>query len=310
MLTDFESILANGELRERVLALVSAFRLLRDLGSSLVPLPGNLKNAGRQRILQYFRSYPQTLIHGDELLVVSGIQEYARRIRELRVQYGWPIFTGHTTKDLIDEEGWESIDAANLKVDTYILLIDEQDREAAHRWNIAKTIRNEKLGVKKKLLLFLRENVGKPVTGEELRYVAKSAANWPRRVRELRTDEGWPIKTKNSGRPDLSVGVYILEEDREGETHDRNIIDATRVEVLNRDGFKCCRCKWNYELRNISDPRHMLELHHIAHHIQKGENTAENLVTLCNVCHDEVHRKDSGHQWSVEDTIDWVKRGV
>lgn len=34
----------------------------------------------------------------------------------------------------------------------------------------------------------------------------------------------------------------------------------------------------------------MLELHHLKHHKDKGENTMENLITLCNVHHDEEHR--------------------
>jgi 5-methylcytosine-specific restriction endonuclease McrA len=39
------------------------------------------------------------------------------------------------------------------------------------------------------------------------------------------------------------------------------------------------------------DPRKMLELHHKQHHKNRGENTIENLETLCNVHHDQRHRK-------------------
>jgi hypothetical protein len=39
------------------------------------------------------------------------------------------------------------------------------------------------------------------------------------------------------------------------------------------------------------DPRKMLELHHKKHHKDKGENTVDNLETVCNVHHDEIHRK-------------------
>lgn len=34
-----------------------------------------------------------------------------------------------------------------------------------------------------------------------------------------------------------------------------------------------------------SDPRSLLELHHIEHHVD-GENTVENLITLCIACRD------------------------
>jgi 5-methylcytosine-specific restriction endonuclease McrA len=40
-----------------------------------------------------------------------------------------------------------------------------------------------------------------------------------------------------------------------------------------------------------SDPRHHLELHHLEAHVKGGENAAENLITVCNVCHDKIHRK-------------------
>ncbi len=37
------------------------------------------------------------------------------------------------------------------------------------------------------------------------------------------------------------------------------------------------------------DPRKILELHHKKMHVEKGKNTADNLITLCNVHHDEIH---------------------
>ncbi|MFR5760709.1 MAG: HNH endonuclease [Oscillospiraceae bacterium] len=42
---------------------------------------------------------------------------------------------------------------------------------------------------------------------------------------------------------------------------------------------------------NRDDPRKMLELHHKQQHKDGGENTVENLITLCNVCHDAIHRQ-------------------
>jgi hypothetical protein len=124
---------------------------------------------------------------------------------------------------------------------------------------------------------------------EELKYLAKDKKALARRVRELRTEQAWPIVTKNSGRQDLDVGVYLLEEDRQTYEHDRKIPDPVRVAVLQRDGFECVQCGWNRSMLSPEDPRKMLELHHVKHHIHQGENTAENLITLCNVHHDEEH---------------------
>ncbi len=89
LITNFEKELQSEDLREKVLALIPCYHHLRNLGKSLIPK--ETTRSARDRILFYFRKYPYTIINGDELLVVSGIQEYARRVRELKVQFGWSI---------------------------------------------------------------------------------------------------------------------------------------------------------------------------------------------------------------------------
>lgn len=294
LITDFEHRLADDSLREQVLSLIPANHLLRDLGSSLMHEEGC--NSARDRILAYLLKYPRVVIHGDELMVVAGISEYARRIRELRVQFGWSVLSGTTLKEMIeqDEMTLEELQARTmtvLKTDVYALMTTEQDREAALRWNEANVLRRSKLSTKDKILSYLRKNVGRPVTGEELRYLANDSKEWARRTRELRTEEGWPIATRNSGRPELDVGAYLLEEDRQAEVHDRKIPDPVRVAVLERDHHACRNCGWSHARQTANDPRTFLELHHIEHHADGGENTLDNLITLCNVCHDDVHRR-------------------
>ncbi len=186
LIINFEQELESENLREKVLALIPCFNHLRELGKSLIP--AKVAKSARDRILHYFLKYPRVIIKGDELLVISGIQEYARRVRELRTEFGWPVMT------------------------------------------------------------------------------------------------------INSGRPDLDVGVYLLEADRQSPEHDRQIKDAVKREVLRRDGYKCTKCNWSHEEWNRSDPRH-LELHHAKPHAEGGENTEDNLITLCTVCHDDIHRK-------------------
>ncbi|MBJ7267514.1 MULTISPECIES: HNH endonuclease [Idiomarina] len=293
LLTSFKQKLVEDNLREQVLSLVPANYLLRDLGSSL--LSDNSADSARDRILAYFRKYPSTVLRGEELMVVAGISEYARRIRELRVEMGWPIQTGQALKEMAQQG--ESLDLLgceeSLKKDTYVLIKNHQDREAAFRWNLANKIRKSKTSVKSKIIEYLRENIGKEVIGEELKYLASGRSEWARRVRELRTEDGWPIATRVSGRPDLEVGVYVLEEDKQAKVHDRKIPDPVRIEVLERDNFTCKVCNWSHENRNRGDRyRNLLELHHIEHHSKGGKNEADNLITLCNICHDEVHRNN------------------
>lgn len=292
LLVHFEETLKDPELRVKVVGLVPANHLLRDLGSSLIPDEG--ADAALNRIIRYLLKYPMTIVHGDELMVVSGISEYGRRVRELRKERGWAIASGKMIADMVKTEEEEltefpDIDFRRMKPDEYVLLSEVQDRDAAHRWKLANTIRRKKGNMKDKLLEFLKANVGRPVTGEELRYVAREERSWPRRTRDLRTLEGWSVSTKLNGRPELPVGVYMLESLRQMPAHDRVIPDPVRRAVLRRDGYACKECGWNKELWNPSDPRH-LEPHHVKPHVRGGANTEENLETLCNVCHDEKHR--------------------
>jgi hypothetical protein len=295
LLTDFAENLQHKDLRTKVLALVPAFRKLRDLGCSLIPMSEPV--SARDRILAYLLRYPQQIIDGDELAVISGISEWARRVRELRVEFGWWIYSGYTFSDIAaaaanagDQAELAGVEAIHIRPDQYILMRVEEDRDAAYRWRVLNGIRGKNVSVTDKLLEYFRRNVGKQITGEELKYLASDAKEWARRVRELRTEAGWPIVTRNSGREDLAVGVYVLEDDRQAEEHDRRIPDDVRVAVLKRDNFSCVRCGWNRTMSSPDDPRKFLELHHITHHKVRGANTVDNLETLCNVDHDALHR--------------------
>ncbi|MGV8135322.1 MAG: HNH endonuclease [Mangrovibacterium sp.] len=295
LIDNFESELVKGELRQKVRSLIPIFHYLRSLGKSLIDKSD--ASSARERILFYFKKYPRVVIKGDELLIVSAIQEYARRVRELRVQFGWLIINGITAKEMAAENEFplDNVNISDMKPDDYILLSDVEDRDAAHRWNIANEIRKSKESARIKILEYLKRNVGKQVTGEELRYVAKGRTEWARRVRELRTEFGWPVETRNTGRPDLPVGTYILESLRQSPEHDRKIPDAVRGSVLRRDHYKCTSCGWSHDDWNPSDPRH-LELHHVKEHAKGGDNTENNLITLCTICHDSIHKKTKADQ--------------
>ncbi len=181
------------------------------------------------RLIKYLTRYPKRVIDGDELMVVSGIGEWARRVRELRVQSGWWIYSGVTFRQMSEdaratENGADiaslqaelGVDPSQIKPDQYVLMRANRDRRAADRWNVLNRIRKMKASVTDKIIQYFCENVGQEITGEELMYLAKGKKEWARRVRELRTEQGWPIVTKNSGRDDLGIGVYMLEEGSSG----------------------------------------------------------------------------------------------
>jgi hypothetical protein len=299
LLNNFEEELRSGNLRTKVQGLVPVFHAIRDLGSSLLPDHANAMD----RILAYLNTYPMLIIPGDELMVVSGINEWARRVRQLRVEQGWAILSGEAVKDMREDAshegeslslfGADGSDLSTMKVTDYILTSIERDREAADRWHQANSIRKLDMSVQDKIIKFLLQNVGRPVTGEELRYLARDNSEWARRVRELRTEEGWKITTKTTGNPDLPVGTYLLESDKQAEAHDRHIKDDVRVAVLKRDKYTCQydACGWSRTAWTADDPRH-LELHHKQRHADGGANSVENLITYCNIHHDTVHREE------------------
>lgn len=290
LLDNFERHLQQSPLRNQVRELIPANDLLRNLGASL--LPREVQISARDRILAYLRLFPATVIDGDELMIVAGISEYARRIRELRVQDGWPILSGATANELRQAGDQECSDKwlPHFRADQYMLLEDRQDRDAAFRWNRANQIRRSNSSVRNKLLQFFRENVGQRITSEELRYVAGNVTEWARRTRELRTEEGWPIITRNTGDPSLPVGVYVLERDEQAPPHDRHIPELIRREVMQRDNWSCRWRGCGWPLGFPPSDHRFLEVHHIEQHAHGGANEASNLVTLCNLHHDETHR--------------------
>jgi hypothetical protein len=58
-------------------------------------------NSARHRILDYFLSRGVgTVINKEEIIKVAGIAEWARRVRELRDEYGWKISSFNDRSDL------------------------------------------------------------------------------------------------------------------------------------------------------------------------------------------------------------------
>jgi hypothetical protein len=267
-------------LREKVLRLVDLNRTVKDLGVGVVRSAGLDSRSARERIRLYLVAHVGVRVDGAELEVVSGISEYARRVRELRVEQGYQIASGASPDPDV---------GITLRPSEYMLVVADPDSDAARRWHVANRIRRMEGGARDRLLAFLQENVGRVVTSEELAYVARDAREFGRRTRELRTEHGYAIATRFTGRPDLGMGQYVLESvERVAEPHDRHISEEIQKEVYRRDANTCCSCGWDRSQWTRTDPR-FLELHHVQHHADRGPNTAENLVVLCSRCHDEVH---------------------
>lgn len=143
------------------------------------------------------------------------------------------------------------------------------------------------IGAKAKLREHFLSNIGRVMDSEELREVCSNQTEWARRVRELRTEEGYQILTHND-RSDLKPGQYILENPKPQPAFERAISKETRAFVLDRNGFTCQMCGAVAGELHPYDPSRKTRLHigHIIDKSQGGDDSAANLRALCSVCNE------------------------
>lgn len=142
-------------------------------------------------------------------------------------------------------------------------------------------------GARSKLREHFLNNVGKVMDSEELREVAGGITEWARRVRELRSEEGYQIKTHND-RGDLKPGQYILEDPVPQPAFERAISKETRAFVLDRNGFTCQMCGAVAGEMHPYDTNRKTRLHigHIVDKTQGGSDIPSNLRAICSVCNE------------------------
>lgn len=142
-------------------------------------------------------------------------------------------------------------------------------------------------GARAKLRAHFLNNLGRVIQAEELRTVAGNISEWARRIRELRTEEGYLILTNND-RADLKPGEYLLETAKPQPAFARGISKETRAFVLDRNGFTCQICGAVAGEPHPYDPTRKTRLH-IGHVIDKslgGSDDANNLKAICSVCNE------------------------
>jgi HNH endonuclease len=144
-----------------------------------------------------------------------------------------------------------------------------------------------KKGARSKLREHFLNNIGKIMDSDELREIAGGITEWARRVRELRSEEGYQIQTHND-RSDLKPGQYILEDPKPIPAFERAISKETRAFVLDRNGFTCQMCGavagelHPYDLTR----RTRLHIGHIVDKSQGGTDDPPNLRAICSVCNE------------------------
>ena len=179
---------------------------------------------------------------------------------------------------------------------------------------------------KTRLKSFLREHIGEVVTKEQLSEVAAPVTEWARRVREIRSEEGWPINTHHDD-SNLKPGEYLLmgEPPGPGEYEfSRPISAALRAQVLERDGYTCQMCGAGAGDPDPVDPIRTVRLHigHIIDRAHGGPSTLNNLRVLCSTCNQgakDLVQEPPSWTWllgrvrvaSVEDQrklLEWLRR--
>ena len=142
-------------------------------------------------------------------------------------------------------------------------------------------------GSRARLRAFLLANLGRVLESHELREASGNVSEWARRVRELRTEEGYPILTHND-RSDLHPGQYLLLSDKPEPAFARDISKETRAFVLDRNGFTCQMCGAVAGEPHPFDPARKSRLHigHIVDKSMGGSDEPSNLRALCSVCNE------------------------
>ena len=148
---------------------------------------------------------------------------------------------------------------------------------------------NRRPGSKERIRRFLRAHIGEVVTASQIQEaIGTEVTEWARRLRELRENEGWQIRSNvddNSLRP----GEYRLEVEPQppGEYRFRRSVSTRiRAQVLERNGYTCQMCGAGAGDPDEEIPGRIVRLHigHIVDKNQGGSDELSNLRVLCSTC--------------------------
>jgi 5-methylcytosine-specific restriction endonuclease McrA len=239
------------------------------------PRPRAARGDGAKgKILAYLMGRLGEPVYGEQIRAVSGIQEWPRRVRELRVQDGFEI--------------------VELGSSIYRLESATPDLARATQWQLANAIRTSGGSALERIARFFEANVGQVLTRKQLDYVA-DIPEGARRIRELRDERGLPILSHIDDRS-LKPGEYrLLSRDRRDllDPSQRLYSQTLRQKVFERDDYTCRVCGRNREKALAAgDTRFYLEVHHriaVADDLERLSatelNDMNNLVTLCHADH-------------------------
>jgi len=178
-------------------------------------------------------------------------------------------------------------------------------------------------GSKQRILDYLLAHMGMVLDSREIQRASGWAAEWARRVRELRNEEGYQILS-HKDRADLKPGQYLLETTVRVPAFRRGISKETRSRVLERNGFTCQMCGVA-----AGDPDPLggsrpvrLTMGHILDKSKGGDDSLQNLKAVCTNCNeglqnislpkpDRVHLLSQARRATIDDQrvlLEWLLR--
>jgi hypothetical protein len=142
-------------------------------------------------------------------------------------------------------------------------------------------------GSKQRIRKFLLSNIGRVIESREIQEASGWVAEWARRLRELRDEEGYQILS-HKDRRDLKPGHYMILTDVRRPVMPRGVSKETRAYVLDRNGYTCQSCGLAagdpdpYE----STRKVRLVMGHIVDKSKGGSDDADNLRAMCTNCNE------------------------
>ncbi|MCX6936278.1 MAG: HNH endonuclease signature motif containing protein [Verrucomicrobia bacterium] len=140
---------------------------------------------------------------------------------------------------------------------------------------------------KQRLLDHLLANIGRVIEAKELQEISGWAAEWGRRIRELRDEQGYQILS-HKDRADLKPGQYLIETTKRKPAFERGVSKETRAYVFERNGYTCQMCGVAAGDADYFHPGRTvrLTLGHILDKSKGGEDTPSNLRAVCTNCNE------------------------
>lgn len=157
------------------------------------------------------------------------------------------------------------------------------------------------MSARKRILELFKSNIGNVVTKEQISEAA-NISEWARRVRELRDELGYEIKSHKDLPSKLKPGEYILASlTPSPKAKERKIGKDQYFRILTRDKHRCVSCgREPGDVHPIDEKRKVkLVVDHIwtisdAEKYGKDPYGDENLQTLCDFCNEGKWNKYAG----------------